>query len=72
MKDNVKVTYLPLRVNLTKRNILISNLGKELGLSSKIVSKLNSDSDYVSLKTLVKICRYLDIPIEEFVEVIRD
>jgi len=72
MEKDLHVTYLPLRMTLTKLNLPITNLGKELGISSKIITKLNNDTDYVSLRTLARICVHLDVPIEEVVEVTRD
>ena len=72
MKEKIKISYLPLRILLTKRNISITSIGRELGISSKIISKLNNDTDYVSLRTLVRICEHLDVPIEEVVEIKRN
>ncbi|MBU5266241.1 helix-turn-helix transcriptional regulator [Virgibacillus proomii] len=52
-------------------DINITSLCRDLKISSTIRTKLTSDLP-VSLRTIAKICRYLDVPIEDVVEVIRD
>ena len=65
----MNVSYKPLRHTLIEKGITISRLCADLDLSTAIRSKLNKDSDYVSLNTIEKICIYLDVPIESVVEI---
>lgn len=72
MDEKILVTYKPLRHTLIEKDTNISTVCEELDISSTLRRKLNKDKDYVSLVTIVKICRHLDVPIEKVVEVIRD
>ncbi|WP_309245505.1 helix-turn-helix domain-containing protein [Virgibacillus proomii] len=65
------ISYKPLRHLLVDMDINITSLCRDLKISSTIRTKLTSDLP-VSLRTIAKICRYLDVPIEDVVEVIRD
>lgn len=69
MKTNSNVSYQPLRITLAKKDLLISNVCLDLGLSTRTRAKLGKD-EIVSLSTVVKLCVYLDVPIESVVEVI--
>lgn len=64
------VSYEPLRQTLDVKNIKITNLCDDLNISSATRTKLNNDSDYVSLRTIERIGKYLNVPIEDLVKII--
>ena len=66
------ISYAPLRAVLKERGISFRQLRKELGIHSTAATYLNNDSGYVSLYALEKLCIYLDLPLHEIVEFIRD
>ena len=72
MNAEILVTYKPLRHTLVEKESNITTLCKDLGISTVIRRNLFNDTEYVALSTIVKICRHLDVPIEEVVEVIAD
>lgn len=67
------ISYNPLKITLVHKNLKISDLETVKGgpLNSRTVSKLRHDQT-VNIDTIAKICMFLDVPIEEVVEVIRD
>lgn len=62
------LNYKPLRHTLINKELKITNVCRELDISPSIRTKLNQDQP-VSLGTIVKLCNYLDVPIEKVVEV---
>lgn len=65
------ISYKPLRHTLINNGLKVTNVCKELKISSTIRTKLNKDQP-VSLKTIATICNYLDVPIEDVVEIVKD
>lgn len=65
----MKVNYKPLRITLVEKELLISNVCRDLGISTRTRAKLGKD-EIVSLSSIVKLCVYLDVPIEQVVKVI--
>lgn len=65
------VSYKPLKITLVKLDSNITELCRNLNISTSIRAKLNNDTGYVALETIAKICVYLDVPIEEVVEILR-
>lgn len=63
-------TYQKLRDLLDSRGISFRQLRRECGITSNCATDLNNDHP-VSIEKLALICRYLDVPIEEVVEIIR-
>lgn len=64
------VSYEPLFKTLDRLNITLFKMEKDIGLSSSITAKFRKNEN-VSLETIVKICIYLDVPIEDVVEIVR-
>lgn len=65
----VPITYKSLRKVLVDRNMNMTDLRKAIGFSTGAGSSLNNDRP-VSLDTIAKICQFLDVPIEQVVEVL--
>lgn len=64
------MSYERLRILLVKRRLKISNICKECGISHSIGTRIMGDKS-IELKSLEKICLYLNVPIEETVEIIK-
>lgn len=60
--------YSKLRFLLNKRGISFRQLSRDTGIISNITGHLNNDRP-VSMDKLAIICRYLEVPIEDIVEV---
>jgi len=67
----VGITYKPLRHILIDRNLEMKDLRDKNGanLNSSTITRLNKD-EYISLKSIEDICRFLNCRIEDVVEVI--
>ena len=67
------ISYNPLKITLVHKNLKISDLETVKGgpLNSRTVSKLRHNQT-VNIETIAKICVFLDVPVEEVVEVMRD
>ncbi len=66
------VSYKPFRHLCVQRNIQVSDLCKELNISTGTMTKLNAKKDnneYVSLAIIEKLCLYFGVGIEEIVEI---
>lgn len=65
------ISYTPLMITLAKKGIKINQLEKRQGgvIHEKTVSKLKNNLS-VNIDTIAIICAYLDVPIEEVVEVV--
>ncbi len=73
MADNVNMikeylTTEPFEITLVKKGITKTELSKALGMSSRTIAKFKN-LESVNLSTIVRICRYLNVPIEEVVQV---
>jgi DNA-binding Xre family transcriptional regulator len=66
------VSYEPLKITLVRLKMKMSDLDTVKGgpLNSRTVSKLRHDQT-VNIDSIAKVCRFLDVPIEQVVEVIR-
>jgi DNA-binding Xre family transcriptional regulator len=67
------VSYEPLKITLVRLKKKMSDLDTVKGgpLNSRTVSKLRHDQT-VNIDSIAKVCKFLDVPIEQVVEVIRD
>lgn len=65
------ISYNPLFETLDKKGIKLIAVERAIGISPAITAKFRKN-ERVSLETIVKICTYLDVPIEDVVEVIRN
>ena len=63
-------TFEPLRKILTERSISLRQLARDCQLSSNSTVALNNDHS-VRLEVIIAICVYLDVPIEEVIEIVR-
>ena len=63
-------TFAPLRKILTERGISSRQLARDCQLSSNSTVALNNDHS-VRLEVIIAICVYLDVSIEEVIEIIR-
>lgn len=64
------ISYDPLFETIEKKGISLYSIEQSLGLSPRVTAKFRKNEN-VSLDTISKICNYLDVPIEEVVEVVR-
>ena len=70
-KEDLKmISYKPLWKTLIDKDKKKVDLTREAGISSKTINDMahNDGNMYVSLKTLDRICEYLDCQIEDIVE----
>lgn len=65
------ISYKPLFRTIKEKGVGLTELGIGIGISSTVTAKFDKNEN-VSLDTISKICIYLDVPIEQVVEVIRD
>lgn len=67
------ITYKPLRHILIDRNLEMKDLRDKNGanLNSSTITRLNKD-EYISLKSIEDICRFLNCRIEDVVEIVFD
>lgn len=65
------ITYRPLFITLAKKDMELNDLVRN-GVVSTATQAQFKKNNYVSLSTVAKICNFLDVPIEEVVEVKRD
>jgi putative transcriptional regulator len=67
------INYQPLKNTLAHKNVKMSDLEAENGgpLNKRTVSKLRHDKT-MNLESIAKVCLFLDVPIEEVVEVNRN
>lgn len=64
------ISYKPLRLTLVHKGLTMTDLDAVKGgpLNTRTVSKLRNDKT-MNLESIVKICKFLDVPIEQVVEV---
>lgn len=67
------ISYKPLKLTLVHKGMTLTDLDVVKGgpLNTRTVSKLRHNQT-MNLDSIVKICKFLDVPIEDVVEVIRD
>lgn len=66
------ISYRPFRVLVADRNIEVTQLARKLGISPNTMSKLNAKKDEneaVSLKTIEKLCKHLEVKVEQILEI---
>lgn len=63
------ISYKPLLHMLVDKNLKLSTVCKEAGLSSKIATKINNGEN-LTLETIDKLCKYLNCKIQDIVEII--
>lgn len=66
------ISYKPFRVLVAERGLKVSDIAKELNISPNTMAKLNcksEDNDFISLKTIEKLCLYFGVSIEKIVEI---
>jgi putative transcriptional regulator len=63
------ISYKPLLHMLIDKDIKLSTVCKEAGLSFKIVTKINNGEN-LTLETIEKLCKYLNCKIQDIVEII--
>lgn len=66
--ENYTISYEPLRKILKEREIRLSVMMSEIGVSSRTRTKISKD-EAVSLSTIGKICVYLSVKIENVVKI---
>jgi len=64
----VAVNYNGLKKLLKERNLTISQVSDDLGISSATRAKFNK-GEYVSLQTIESLCKYLGVPINEILSI---
>lgn len=69
--SKLKISYKPMEITLIKRDKTRSDLKKDLGISPSTLAKM-SRGEVVALTVILKICEYLDCPIQEVVEFVED
>ena len=67
----MKISYKKLWMQLIQKDITKATLGKDLGLATGTMSKLNK-SEEVALSVLLRICEYLDCDIGDICEAVRE
>ena len=65
------ISFRPLRIYCMDNKIKLSHVIKACKLSMKFVTKINNDEN-IELKSLDKICLYLDIPVEQAVAFVKE
>ncbi|AEB25205.1 MULTISPECIES: helix-turn-helix domain-containing protein [Bacillus amyloliquefaciens group] len=67
----LRPSYKPMEITLIKRDKIKADLKKDLGISSSTLAKM-SRGDVVALTVILKICEYLECPIQDIVEFVED
>lgn len=65
------VSYIPLFTMLTKKKMTKTELRQNVGFTANTLAKM-SKGEYISLRTIDKICLYLNCKIEDVIEIIPD
>lgn len=63
------ISFEPLRKVLKDRKLSPNKLYEEKVITTNVATAINNDLP-ISFKNLVKICKYLDIPVEEAIKII--
>lgn len=62
------ISYDPFFKTLDRKNVKLIDIENSLKLSSAITAKFRKNQ-HVSLRTIERICFYLDVPIEDVIEI---
>ena len=65
------VSYKRLLHILIDRDLKLTNVVRDSGVSASVVTKINNN-EYIRLDTLEKICIYLNIRVQDAVEFVDD
>lgn len=65
------VSYVPLFTLLAKKKMTKTELRLNVGFNANTLAKM-SKGEYISLRTIDKICLYLNCKIEDVIEIIPD
>ena len=65
------ISYKPLLLTLIKKDIKLTQLKEEIGVSSGTISKINKNKD-LSLRVINDICNFLNCEIEDVIKHIKD
>ena len=67
------ISYTPLKLTLVRRDMKMSDLETKKGgpLNTRTVSKLRNNQA-MNLESIEKVCMFLDVPIEDVVEIKRE
>lgn len=65
------ISYKPLLLTLIKKDIKLTQLKEEIGVSSGTIAKINKNKD-LSLRVIDDICNFLDCEIEDVVKHIKN
>lgn len=63
------ISYKPLLHMLIDKNLKLTNVVKESGLSSNVVTKINN-GESITLASVEKLCKYLNCRIQDIVEIL--
>lgn len=63
------ISYKPLLHLLIDRELKLTNVVVESGLSSNIVTKINN-GESITLTSIDKLCKYLNCKIQDIVEIV--
>ncbi|PRS29880.1 helix-turn-helix domain-containing protein [Bacillus pumilus] len=67
----MKISFKPMEITLIKRDKNREDLKRDLGISGSTLAKMTR-GEVVSLAVILKICEYLDCPIQEVVEFVKE
>ncbi|MED1676342.1 helix-turn-helix domain-containing protein [Bacillus subtilis] len=67
----LRPSYKPMEITLIKKDKRKIDLRNDLDVSSATLAKM-SKGEAVSLSVIIKICEYLECPIQDVVELIED
>ena len=65
------VSYEPLFKQIYEKNISKKKLRTEVGFGTSTLTKMTKN-EYVSMRVIEKICDYLDCPVEQVIEFVKD
>jgi putative transcriptional regulator len=63
------ISYKPLLHMLIDKDLKLTNIIKESGLSTNIVTKINT-GESITLISVEKLCKYLNCKIQDIVEIV--
>ena len=65
------VSYEPLWAFLKDRNMKRTQLAKSIGISKSTLAKMGHE-EYVSMEVICRICKFLECPIQDVLEIKND
>ncbi|MEC2335139.1 helix-turn-helix transcriptional regulator [Bacillus subtilis] len=67
----LKVSYKPMEITLIKRDKKKQDLKRDLRISGSTIAKM-SNGELVAMSIVLRICEYLNCPIQDVVEFVED